>query len=436
MMEKIRIPLPYKIKNLTDCIIPKDSLHHIYDLPKVSSTNSLKDMVRHAISNPIGSNQLSEVVRNKSNIVIIIDDITRPTPTDKILPIVIKEIEEAGHSSNDITILVALGSHRKMETHEIISKVGSNIYNDYRVLQSHFDEPEKLKLIGISEDGVEIYIDEVVASADIKIGIGSIVPHGAVGWSGGGKIIYPGVAGKKTVTQFHFTHGLTQSNFTGHDETIVRDRMEKWVEIVGLDFIINAILTPEAEVYDVVAGHFIRAHREGIKKAHKAYIVPFFEQSDVAIAVSHPHDHDFWQAAKGIYCSQPIVREGGDIILVTPCTEGVGVHKDFPRLMNEKNNAHRIQTMLEGKEPYPKDPLPIAPAAMVEKMRKTLSLHIVSPGIEIPAMHEAGIIVHKTIESAINHILSKNHKAKFSVVRSAEICFRADNQVGKSSELE
>ena len=112
------------------------------------------------------------------------------------------------------------------------------------MFNSRFDDPDHLVNVGKSEDGVTILIDEEVINADIKIGIGSIVPHAALGWSGGGKIIYPGVAGKETVMHFHYTHGLTEANLTGQEETVVRTRMEDWVQHVGLDFIVNCVLTP------------------------------------------------------------------------------------------------------------------------------------------------------------------------------------------------
>ncbi len=419
-----RIPLPYTDSVLSECVVPTTSLHHVYDLPKVLPVHDLDASIEYAIRNPIGTRQLADIVSGKHRVAIIVDDLTRPTPAARILPVVMREIHRAGVHPSEITIVMALGSHRKMTDAEIIHKIGLDAFNTYKVTQSHFDEPAHLRSIGTSADGVEIFIDEVVASADVKIGIGSIVPHGAVGWSGGGKIIYPGVAGKTTVTQFHFTHGLTEANLTGLDETSVRDRMEAWVDIVGLDFIVNSILTPDEEVYDVVAGHFKQAHRAGVIKAHDAYLVEYDTQSDVAIAVSYPHDHDFWQAGKGFYCAESMVKDGGHVILVTPCPEGVGVHSTYPVLIGRDDNVERIRAILRGEEPMPADPLPLAPAAMMKRIRGRLTLHIVSPGIEHEPMKAAGILVHPSIQAAIDHVLTLNPKATISVVRSAELYFQ------------
>lgn len=194
---------------------------------------------------------------------MIVDDMTRSTPVSQILPLVLEDLAGAKVRSNQIVIVIALGSHRVMTNGEISERLGEQIIRNYRVLNSCFCQPNHLVNLGPTEDGRRVLIDEEVAAADFKIGIGSIVPHGATGWSGGAKIIFPGGAGEETVMQFHFLHGLREENMTGREECPVRLRLESWVEKVGLDFIINAILTPDDQVYRIVAGHYRDAHRKG-----------------------------------------------------------------------------------------------------------------------------------------------------------------------------
>lgn len=418
------IELPYADPSISGIRVPTRLLRDVYRLPKVAPIGDLDEAIKFAVRNPIGTMELRHLVRPDQRIAIIVDDMTRPTPVSKILPVILEELESSGVAKDSISIVVALGSHREMTKAEIRAKIGDEIAEGYRVSQSHFDDPEQLVLVGKSEDGVEIYIDKEVALADIKIGVGSIVPHGAVGWSGGGKIIYPGVAGKTTVTQFHFTHGLTEANLTGMDETIVRTRMEKWVEIVGLHFIVNCVLTPESEVFHVVAGHYVAAHREGIKFAHQVYVQPFEKQSDIVVSISHPHDPDFWQAGKGFYCAESLVKDGGSILVATPCPEGLGLHDSYPERIGKEDNVAIIKAILRGETPMPRDPLPLAPAAMMARIRKRIHLHIASPGLSREMMGKAGIVTHPSVQEGLDFLLDQKKDATVSVVLSAELCFQ------------
>jgi nickel-dependent lactate racemase len=423
--EYVDIALPYKEKELSGVRVPRKLLNSIYTLPEVDPVPNIQESVLMALNNPIGSACLRELINPSFRVAIIVDDITRPTPTAIILPYVLAELADAGLSNNQITIVMALGSHRNMSEIELEQKLSKEVISKYRITQSHFDDPENLVLLGQSEDGVDIYIDVEVATADFKIGLGSIVPHGAVGWSGGGKIIYPGVAGENTVAYFHYTHGLTEANLTGMDETVVRTRLEEWVDIVGLDFIINAVLTPNAEVYDIVAGHYIAAHRAGVASAHKAYTREYNRQDDIVVSVSHPHDIDFWQAGKGFYAAEALVKDGGSIIVATPCPEGVGLHYLYPERIGRDDNVELIRQIIDGKGEMPDDPISLAPAAMVSKIRKRINLHIVSPGLTAEDMGKAYIQTHSSIQEGLEYLIKQYENPSISVVLSAELCFKS-----------
>jgi nickel-dependent lactate racemase len=417
------IALPYDEPEISAVRIPRSLLHTIYTLPDVSPVASVETAVASALQNPIESACLRELVDSSQRIAIIVDDITRPTPTAAILPSILAELEEAHIAREQIVIVMALGSHRSMSEEELDIKLSEEVRKQYRVTQSHFDDPENLVLLGQSEDGVDIYIDKEVAEADFTIGLGSIVPHGAVGWSGGGKIIYPGVAGESTVAYFHYTHGLTEANLTGLDETVVRTRLEAWVKVVGLDFIVNAVLTPDGGVYHIVAGHYIAAHRAGVMKAHEAYTRNYSRQDDIVISISHPHDVDFWQAGKGFYAAESLVKDGGSIIVATPCPEGIGLHHLYPERIGRDDNVELIHQIIEGGQ-MPEDPISLAPAAMVSKIRKRINLHIVSPGLDPQEMQKAFITSHPTLQAGLDYLIGQYENPSVSVVLSAELCFR------------
>jgi len=155
------------------------------------------------------------------------------------------------------------------------------------------------------------------------------VPHGAAGWAGGGKIVYPGVAGARTVDGFHGAFGTDLRNRLGADDAPLRADIERLVGHVGLEFIVNTVLTGDGVMYRAVAGDFVLAHRQGVVYAREVYAVPSHITADVALVSSYPADIDFWQAGKALYSGELLLRDGGTLILVTPCPEGVVRNHDL-----------------------------------------------------------------------------------------------------------
>jgi hypothetical protein len=398
-----RIDLPYTLPGLASCAIPAHRLSAVYRMADVPPA--------------------ADLVGRARRVAVLVDDMTRPTPVDLILPVVLEELSRRGIRDEQVTVVIALGSHRPMTEEEIRRKVGGQVAGRYRVMNQRFDDPGHLKYIGTSEDGVPIHIEEEVAGADFKIGIGSIVPHGAVGWSGGGKIVYPGVAGKDTVMRFHFAHGLTEENMTGREECPVRLRMERWVDIVGLDFIVNSVLTPDDRVTRVVAGHYRDAQRRGVGLAREVYCQPIRERVDILLSVSYEHDQDFWQAAKGIYGPEALVRDGGTLLLVSPCPEGQGNHPDFLPLIGRDDNRAVLLAILQGAAAPPRDPLPLAPAAMMARMRRRFRCAVVSPGLSGEELAQAGYERFEDVQSAMDTLLKRYPQGRVGVVLRSDLAF-------------
>ena len=172
-------------------MFPLTDYRLVYQMSEARQPKDLEREILRSIEHPIGTSRLSELASNAKRVAVLVDDMTRPTPVSLILPVILDELSKRGLRDEQVTIVVALGSHRPMRDEEIRRKVGNDVAKRYRVINSRFDDIDHLRYIGTSEDEVPIYIDEEVAGADFKIGIGSIVPHGAVGWSGGGKLSTP-----------------------------------------------------------------------------------------------------------------------------------------------------------------------------------------------------------------------------------------------------
>ena len=300
---------------------------------KVSPVEDEREEIINALNNPIGTKKLEAILKGKNNAMVICDDITRPTPTEVILPILLDRINEAGINDEKITVMIALGTHRLMNEDEIARKVGDETLSRVKVVQNEWMKKENLIFMGKTELGIPIYINKLVVKADAKIGVGVITPHLRAGFTGGGKIIQPGVCGSETTGYTHLIASkFGMENMIGNPENPVRKEIEAIAEKVGLDFIVNVILNVEKKLVKAVAGHFIKAHRVGVKYSMKVCGVKLPFEPDVVIADSHPSDIELWQAIKGLVPAVLSVKEGGSIAFITPCYEGVSkTHPDVAK---------------------------------------------------------------------------------------------------------
>lgn len=401
----MEITLPYG-KETRTFNLEKDHLKEILVPNKVKPAEDELKEIERAIDNPIGSNKLDEIVKGNKNICIICDDISRETPTDIVLRVLLKRLESAGVADKNIKIVMALGSHRYMTEQEMRKKVGNETFERFRVINHEFKDKNKLVDLGQAPGGITIWANKEVIDSDIRIGIGSILPHPAVGWSGGGKIVYPGITGEDTVTQFHIRQGLGQGNMFGMEECPLRLEMEKWVDTVGLHFIINLILTSDKKVYKAVAGHYVNAQREGVKYSKEVYGVKARQKVDVAVVSSYPADADLWQAGKAVASADQIVKDGGTIILLTPCYEGEGPHLEHIDQIGNDNAEKELIDIKNGKC-VKGDILALAVGTVLSKMRRRKDIAIVSEGLDEDRVKAGKMIYFNDLQTAVSETQKK-----------------------------
>ena len=411
------ISIPYGADKCTSFRVEEKNLLEVVKPQQVAPASDVKKVICDALENPVGCKPLEELVTPESRVVIISDDISRPTPVREILEVLLPKLHKAGIPREQIKIVMALGSHRYMTEAEMRTKVGDEIFESYQVVNSEFRDPDGLIDLGHADDGSVIQVSWVVMDGDFRIGIGNIVPHPAMGWSGGGKILYPGVTSEQTVMQFHLLQGLANENLFGMDECPIRLGVEKWVDVIGLDFIINTILDPSLQLYKAVAGHYVQAHRQGVNYAKEVFGCPIAARADVAVVSSYPVDLDLWQASKGYLCGERATVEGGTIILVTPCYEGIGPHKEYGACIGDDNAEKRLLDLQAGK-PVEGDPLALAIGTCVSKIRKRRKLVIVTGGMSRESCEEAGLRYYPAdgLQEAVNDVLAENPQARITVI--------------------
>lgn len=301
--------------------------------------------IKKAMENPMGTKQLREIISDKKrrkmrlSVVIIVSDVTRPTPTKRIIPYILNELLNAGISDEDITIIFALGIHRKLETNEMARLVGDNVFNRFRCINH---DSTNCVLIGETKQGTVVEANREVLEADIRICVGLIELHYFAGYTGGYKSILPGICARSTIEANHKLMLQPTAN-AGRVDSPVRIDMEEAGELVGCDFILNVVLNGNKQIVKAVAGDPIKAHREGIKIVDSMYVIPIKELADVVVvsAGGAPKDINVFQSQKALDNAKHAVKNSGAIILIAKCPEGLG-DKVFERWINEAKNKQEL----------------------------------------------------------------------------------------------
>jgi len=318
----MHISFPYpEIKPLE---VPEKNLLGIFSPATVQIEKSEEEIVEEAFSHPIGSEPLSKMLRGCKNLLILTDDYTRTTPVQKVLPRLMRELETAGIKPGGIKILIALGTHRPMTEKEIKEKFGKDFSERYTILNHNWWDPSQLSYLGETERGTPIFVNRLVKEVDFIMGIGQIVPHRVSGFSGGGNIIQPGICGEETTGRTHWLAAqFTGREILGKIENPVKEEIERVAQRVGLKWIINTIQDGSDRVVDVVTGDPIQAYRTGAARSQQVYQSILPQEADIVMVSPYPYDSELWLAAKGIYAAELAVKQGGVVILVSPCPEGI-----------------------------------------------------------------------------------------------------------------
>ena len=359
--------------------------------------------IRRALRAPIGSRPLAEDARGAKRVVIAADDLTRQTPNTLILPIILDELNRAGVRDAQITVLIALGTHRPMIPVEIEHHFGAQVVRRVTVRNNPWQDPNQLADLGSTPNGTPIQVSRMALEADYLIGLGGIVPHHIPGYSAGAKIIQPGISGPATTGATHFLSTRTRRSYLGLVENPVRAEMEAVAARAGLRFILNVVQNAQGRLVGAFAGNFVQAHRAGAALAEQVYGVGLPDQAEIVIAGSHPCDIEFWQAHKSLYPADIAVRDGGTIIVVTPCPEGVSVMHpevlDYAGLPAEEIEV-RIQ---DGIIP---DVAAGALALAWAKMRQRARIFLVSGGIAAESARALGFTSFATVDAALEAALA------------------------------
>jgi len=361
-----------------------------------------------ALARPTGTPPLAEIARGRRNACILVCDITRPVPNRLILPPLLRTLEAQGIARRDILILVATGLHRPNEGAELEELVGPEVVRHYRVENHHGKVLAEHDYLGTTENGVPIWLDARYVRSDLKITTGLIEPHLMAGYSGGRKVICPGIAALETVTVWHgprfLEHpradcGILEGNPVHEENTRIARQ-------AGCDFIVNVCLDGQRRVVWVGAGDMILAWQEGVRFVEQVVRVPVAEPLAVVVTsgAGYPLDTTWYQAIKGTTGALPIVKHGGTIILAASLSQGVG-SPEFQQRIAEHPDLSRFCTTDHARaETCAMDEWQLV---MLAKVVQRCRVKVVSDGIPTETLRRCHAEPAPTVEQAVVESLAK-----------------------------
>lgn len=327
----------YKITESEQGVLYEDSVENVsLSLPNGSACVDFRtvdepkaedfgNMMARAMSAPYGTPRLSALARGKSSVSIIVSDSTRAVQTPMVLPYIVKELEEAGISLEQIRLVVAIGVHRKATELEMKNIAG--IYHGKITVENHDPyDAGKLTVIGKTSFGTTVEVNSSVCSSDLKISIGKVEPHEFAGYSGGRKSVLPGISSESCIVHNHRPEMILNPNAVAgvlQNNPIHMDMLEA-AKTLGIDFTVNLVQNAKGEPIGVFAGGLQEAHERGVAFVNEHFGIRLRPETDIYVVTpGFPLNIDLYQSVKALIALTPVVKKGDVILFYSKCTEGV-----------------------------------------------------------------------------------------------------------------
>ena len=326
--------------------VPTDA--HVIEPKHLEALADEAGAVVAALRNPIGTAPLKDMVKSSDKVSIVISDITRPTPNHKLVPWLLNELNHV--PKENFVIINGLGSHRANTREELIQMLGQDIVDTVKIENHDAFDDGKLIHVGRNTYGSNVYFNKTYVESDFKIVTGFIEPHFFAGFSGGPKGIQPGIAGIKTIIDFHNAEMIGHPNSTWGllEGNILQDAATQNCLMAKPDFMLNVTLNGTKEITNVFAGDVIQAHRIGCEFVKESAMYAVDQPFDVVITTNsgYPLDQNLYQTVKGMSAASQIVRQGGAIISASECSDGVPNHGNYAKILQMRNNPQELLDMI------------------------------------------------------------------------------------------
>jgi len=342
----MRVDLAFGKTSLT-AALPEGFRYHILETRSARPLPDWEAQLDRALDEPLGAPPLAALARGRRTAAISVCDITRPAPNPKTLPFVLRRLHQAGLKPEDITILIATGLHRAATEAEIRQICGPEVPAAYRVMNHDARNLAQHRYLGTTRSGTPVYIDERFVAADLHLSLGFIEPHLMLGFSGGRKLVAPGLAAQQTIQVLHSPKFMRDSRAV-EGSTADNPLHAELLEIARIarhDFILDVALARDRSIAGIFGGDPEQAHRCGVEFVSQAMLETLDEPVDAAItsAAGYPLDLTFYQTIKGITAASHVVKPGGRILVVGACEEGAGAPEFRQMILNGRSDREFLE---------------------------------------------------------------------------------------------
>jgi nickel-dependent lactate racemase len=418
----MRYAFPYD--TITPVEIPASHPVDVYTVKAIDGVQEAPEaIVASSLAEPIGMPRLSQIVNAGLRILIIVDDMSRPTPAHQIVPALLRELARGGARDANIRFLVALGTHRPMTAQEIAAKIGAEAAARFPVINHVWDNPAELHDYGVLDDGTHVVLNRAMHESDVVIGVGGIAPHPAAGFSGGGKIIAPGVSTGEAVGEFHWRSvHYAQKDVLGVRDNPMRERIDHIARLAGLTAIVNVVLDGKGRIVRCFAGDPVEAHRAGSEWAGQLYRVTIKNTGTAGIFIidTHPLDQDLWQGVKAMCALECIVPDGAVVIVVTPSPEGVSRQHPGVLALGYRGLEATTQLVHAGRL----DKVTAHNIVQGGRLIERTQAFMVSPGIAAGDIRRLGLTPFDSAQDALNEAIRRKGATAHVIIlgMGGEIC--------------
>ena len=375
--------------------------------------------VREALKNPVNAPPLAELARGKKSACILVCDITRPVPNGLFLPILIRELLEAGVPAEGIKVLVATGLHRPNEGAELEELIGDPwVLNTVEVLNHFARKDSDHADLGTTSKGTRVRIDRRFVEAELRIATGLVEPHFMAGYSGGRKVIAPGVAHAETITTFHNAHFMSHPRASN---TVLEGNPlhEEQLEIVGMlggAMALNTVLDDERRLALVNFGEIVQSHLQAVSfvRRYAEVGVPRRFKTVVTSAAGYPLDKTYYQTVKGMVGPLEILEPGGDLIVVSECSEGFGSREfiEAQRRLLASGEAGFLQDIFARSHAE----IDEWQTQMQLRPMKVGRVHLYSPKLNAQQQRDTGVNVVTSVSQTIAQCMALHHDPQVAFV--------------------
>lgn len=362
--------------------------------------------ITESLQHPLGAPPLTQMINPSDSVAIVVCDATRAMPSKRVLPVILKTLQRAGIHPGRISIINALGTHRPSPRHELIEFLGDGIVEKYRIVQHDCTDYANMACAGRLSNGSDLWVNRDYYEADLKILTGLIEPHFFAGFSGGGKLVLPGIASLENIMESHSYAMLSDPGATWGitDGNPVWEQITEAAELTCPSFVVNIALNRDRQITGVFSGELRTAHAAGVQHVKRSAMRTLPSPFDIVVTTNsgYPLDRNVYQTVKGMTAARGIVKKGGAIVIASECRDGIPTGSSYQKLLSAAGDPASAMRLLA-------DDGFAMPDQWQVQMQAQVQLHarvfLYSTGLRPEEIHNAMLIPCLRIEDTIDELM-------------------------------